>query len=475
MNPENSQVRGQRSENRGRRAEVRDQTDADGSLTSDLRPLTSALTSNLWPLPSVLNRDFQHPDDGWYMIEPRGEHPNAAAGIVQVIDDQAVQNIVSDFNAKASAPNFPGMLVDHEHFSHDQDKETRAFGWLNKLAARPDGIYGQIRWTDTGRAAVDGGDYRFFSTEYAAGDLKQTETVNGRNGESAPSPSRRLADSPPRLRPARLAGLTLTNKPNNKGGKPITNREEEETGKRRDGETAMSPVRPFSVSPVRSKPAQNFADPASAASAANPKTQDPKPKTQAPKHMQTIATKLGLAAEASEEAILAEVTKIMNRANEATAELDSAKKTVTTLEGQLTAFKETQADSDLEPVKNKLKPEQLTVLRTQLINNREITLPLLEIVRNASAAEAAASNPDLTCPKCGHKFPGQSRNRKAESRNLLTNRDDAQTPADRRGALPGDQAIRVAVDEYRVKNRCSFAQAWEAVKHEKPDLFKQEV
>ena len=191
--------------------------------------------------------------------------------------------------------------------------------------------------------------------------------------------------------------------------------------------------------------------------------------------MTSIANKLGLAAEASEEAILAAVTNLQNRALEAEADLNGAKNTLTTLEGQLTAFKETQADSDLEPVKNKLKPEQLTALRTQLIANREITLPLLEIVRMSANSEAAASNPDLTCPKCGHKFPGQSRNRKAESRNLLTNRDDAQTPADRRGALPGDQAIRVAVDEYRVKNRCSFAQAWEAVKHEKPDLFKQEV
>ncbi len=119
----------------------------------------------------ILNRDFQHPDDGWYMIEPKGEHPNRAAGVLQVIDEEAIRRIVGDFNAAAGQPGFPGLLVDHEHFSHDQDKETRAFGWLTRLEGRADGIYGQIRWSETGRRAVDGGDYRFFSTEYAPGDL----------------------------------------------------------------------------------------------------------------------------------------------------------------------------------------------------------------------------------------------------------------------------------------------------------------
>jgi hypothetical protein len=182
-----------------------------------------------------------------------------------------------------------------------------------------------------------------------------------------------------------------------------------------------------------------------------------------------IATKLGLAAEASEEAILAEVTKLQNRSNEATAALDADKTKIISLEGQLKTYRETQADSDLEPVKNKLKPEQLATLREQLIANREITLPLLEIVRNASAAEAAAGNPDITCPHCGKKFAGP-KNR------LTLNRDQAKTPADRDGRagtpLPAADPIKAAVKDYQVRNRCSFQQAWEAVKHEKPELFK---
>ena len=157
----------------------------------------------------ILNRNFQHPADGWYHIEAIGEHPNAEAGVVQVIDAAAVESIVNRFNAAAAAGKLSHgheMLIDHEHFKHDSDKETRAFGWLTRLENRADGIYGQIRWTATGKPAVDGGDYRFFSTEYAPADLEEVGGVKNR------------------VRPLALDGLTLTNEPNNKGQRPITNR-----------------------------------------------------------------------------------------------------------------------------------------------------------------------------------------------------------------------------------------------------------
>ena len=159
-------------------------------------------------LAQILNRHFQQPADGWYMIEPKGEHPHAATGLTLVIDQPALSSIAQRFNGEAAAQgdSFPGLLVDHEHFSHSADKETRAFGWLTALQARPDGLYGQVRWTGTGRAAVDGGDYRFFSSEYLRADCQ--DAGGGK------------------LRPTRLAGLTLTNRPNNKGGKPITNSED---------------------------------------------------------------------------------------------------------------------------------------------------------------------------------------------------------------------------------------------------------
>jgi hypothetical protein len=151
--------------------------------------------------------EFKHPEDGMYMIEPAGEHLDREGSVMQVIDSAAIASIAENFNAAAQDPNFSGMLIDHEHFKHDLQKETIAYGWLMSLQGRADGIYGQIRWTATGQAAVDGGDYRFFSTEYDPADMEI------------------LSDGEPRrARPLKLDGLTLTNAPNNKGASPITNR-----------------------------------------------------------------------------------------------------------------------------------------------------------------------------------------------------------------------------------------------------------
>lgn len=163
---------------------------------------------------AVLNREFKHPADGWYPIETPGEHPNEKSGVVQVIDRQAVASMVNRFNQEATdytrehGRPFPGTLIDHEHFKHDSTKETTAYGWLMQLEDRGGVPFGRISWTATGQPAVDGGDYRFFSTEYDPKDL-----VNLNPGQT-----------PARVRPMRLDGLTLTNDPNNQGGAPITNR-----------------------------------------------------------------------------------------------------------------------------------------------------------------------------------------------------------------------------------------------------------
>jgi hypothetical protein len=151
---------------------------------------------------------FSHPADSWYQIEAPGEHPNARAGVVQVIDNRAVDSIVTTFNREADTqPNFAGMLIDIDHLKHDEDHDTRAYGWLMCLRNRGGILEGQIRWTGTGQTAVDNGEWRFFSTEY---DLKDMEVLSN--------------SKPRRVRPLRLDGLTLTNVPNNKGARPITNR-----------------------------------------------------------------------------------------------------------------------------------------------------------------------------------------------------------------------------------------------------------
>lgn len=286
---------------------------------------------------NILNPAFQHPADGWYMIEPRGEHPCRRGELVQVIDGAAAAAIVNRFNADAAAGKLSHgreMLVDHEHFKHDLRQETRAYGWLQQLQSRADGIYGQIRWSGTGKQAVDGGDYRFFSTEYDPADLK---ILNG--------------GQPRRVRPLRLDGLTLTNDPNNKGGRPITNR---------DG-------------------AAPFAGSAETAEHTTKKKH---------RNMNTITQALGLAGEAGEDAILAAVTRLQNRVSE----LESLAAENTRLKNRLQ-----QADDELVAglfTERRITDDKLIArLKPVLagITNREERLAFLDDCGFQAAEKAAAT------------------------------------------------------------------------------------
>lgn len=175
---------------------------------------------------SILNREFQHPADGWYQIEARGFHPATTEGgekVVQVIDDKAIASITNKFNAQAAASTLrhgKEMLVDREHFKHDSGKDTVAYAWMSELANRADGLYSRQRWTDTGKPAVDGGSYRFFSTEYE-GAMETVPDAEIPADVRNKFPGRRF------VRPLELTGLSLTNMNRNRGQAGITNREDE--------------------------------------------------------------------------------------------------------------------------------------------------------------------------------------------------------------------------------------------------------
>jgi len=151
----------------------------------------------------IHNRSGEIPADGWFQIEVTGEHP-AGANRKQVIDAVALAAIVNRFQADAADENFAGMLVDNDHLSHDLTQSTEALAWARELAIRNGELHGRLELTDTGEAAVKHKRFKFFSTEYDPEDLQD------------------LGDG--RVRPLRLSGLAFTNRPNNRGGKPISNR-----------------------------------------------------------------------------------------------------------------------------------------------------------------------------------------------------------------------------------------------------------
>jgi phage I-like protein len=272
----------------------------------------------------ILNRAGQLPEDGWYEIETPGEHLNPAAGVVQLLDAAAFDSIVNRFKAEAAKPNFAGLLIDQDHFSLDPEKSTESFGWLMDVRNREGRLEGKIDWTDIGEPAVKAKRFKFFSTVYGAGDVEKvgTRTIKNR--------------AYPLVRPLALDRLALTNDPNNKGGKPISNRNPAATAEREENQ-----------------------------------------------NMNTLLKKLGLAEGASEESAVAALQAIINRAT-------TAEGTVTTLTAERDTLLGAQVEADLEKYKNRFKPEKRDQWKKQLIANRAGTIELLESVEEIGGGEDPA-------------------------------------------------------------------------------------
>lgn len=215
-------------------------------------------------------RPQDNPGDGWHMVEPHGVHPqttSAGQDIVQVIDNDAIEAIVRNTVIPAE-----GIMVDNSHLSREDGNDTDAYGWAKELAGLDMGdgklhLAAWVEYSDIGLAAVKGKRIKKWSTEYDAPEMQH------------------LGDN--KYRPTRLDGLALTNRNNNKGQIPITNREH-------------APLNPDHYNPPNTKPT----------------------------HMQAIAEKLGLPAEASEEEILKAIQTLQDaqveaRESEAEAILNS--------------------------------------------------------------------------------------------------------------------------------------------------------
>ena len=141
---------------------------------------------------------FRPDPDGWVHLATYGEHPHGQGDdrVVQVVDRVALESILSNFRREARP-----RLLDFDHESHDPAKPTLAAGWMEELAARNDGLWARVRWSDAGDDAVRHGRYRYLSPVW-------TVTALGHG----------------RVRPSRLLDAALTNQPNLSGLAPISNR-----------------------------------------------------------------------------------------------------------------------------------------------------------------------------------------------------------------------------------------------------------
>lgn len=161
------------------------------------------------PLPDLA--DLEPLAQVWLPIEVPGRHLSTMGDepIVEVIDAQAVDSIAREFWKDEANPDFPGLLVDNDHLRHDLSASTEAKAWVKRIENRGGVPWGLLEFTDVGAAAIRNKRWKFLSSEYDADGCE----FLGRDEQG-----RRM------FRPLRMSGLTLTNMPNHKGQKPITNR-----------------------------------------------------------------------------------------------------------------------------------------------------------------------------------------------------------------------------------------------------------
>jgi phage I-like protein len=140
--------------------------------------------------------------DGWMHVCPLGEHVWRSADgqetIVQVIDKSACEAM-----ANAYPLSVQESMIDWEHESMSADGKTQAAGWGKEAQVREDGLWVRAEWSDEGATAVNGKRFKFNSPCFTREGLVHLEGN--------------------RYRVTQLGRIALTNNPNLRGQKPLTN------------------------------------------------------------------------------------------------------------------------------------------------------------------------------------------------------------------------------------------------------------
>ncbi len=386
----------------------------------------------------ILNRNFELPEDGWYQLAPLGEFPHSAAGINQVIDADACTRMVVAFeNARTQSGNFPGLLIDFDHFSLDAEKHSEAAGWITNLKFVPpqscsessvpsvvkhqsasSGLYAKIRWSDIGEMAVRGGRYRFLSPVWAKADCEE------------------LGDN--RLRPVRLLNAAVTNDPNLKGILPLSNRNSSICVNQRSSAVQNSPSSASSVPSVVKDAQPPFEN---ASSYKNPSLSTEELMKAI---IDALLKKLDLPAGA-DAAVIQSAIENITPPGEVDALLNRAEAAETKIAALEKAQLETEADAFLDEYADLIGNRD--EVRIQFIENRTVTESLFRNLKSPP------QTPD-------------SKLQTADTRRPLHNRDSKIMATHNRAAQTGNEARAV-----KIRNRASEIMKAEGVGY--PDAFRR--
>jgi hypothetical protein len=101
-----------------------------------------------------------------------GEHPHQKG--MQRVTFEVARRLEDNFHSLrgllsrrfGGLPVYVGHPDDPEYAGQPGHTDTRAHGWIVDLAAKPDGLYGDIKWAKSGRELIDNANYKFFSPRW---------------------------------------------------------------------------------------------------------------------------------------------------------------------------------------------------------------------------------------------------------------------------------------------------------------------
>lgn len=94
----------------------------------------------------------------WHPLVPVGKYHHPQFGVLEFTPED-VQEFADHFAAGVRGSDIP---VD-EIGSHEATPGGAAYGWLEQVQVRPDGLYGKIGWNKMGQSALEGDEYRYIS------------------------------------------------------------------------------------------------------------------------------------------------------------------------------------------------------------------------------------------------------------------------------------------------------------------------
>lgn len=247
--------------------------------------------------------------------------------VFQVCDAEAFQNIATEFNEKKAADPGYRVLIDFEHHSYEQGggMSSAASGWINKMEARPDGVYAEVEWTDAGEAAIKNRRYRFLSPVWYPHDCDHL----GNN----------------RYRPRRIDTVGMTNRNRMTTIQPLWNR----------GDEPHDPI---------NHNIQNTMD------------------------IEKLNKELGLPEGTTEQGVFAAIRGLRKRTADLTEDNTAMKNRLDETTKTLADRTKVIAEQTLEPFKNTLTQESQGIWLNRLCEDFEGTKTLLEGIKPAGTTPA---------------------------------------------------------------------------------------